>query len=83
MFPMERVRGTINEHEFQTEDKFFSVTVTMGFSCFSAESKLEDVIKQADLALYAGKKSRKNLVIQYTKQLETIHSIYVKTQWHQ
>lgn len=78
MVPMERVRKAVEAHEIKAGDKTFSVTVSMGFSVFLPDSRLEDVIKQADLALYAGKKSNKNLVVQYTKHLETIHSVYVK-----
>jgi len=75
MPPMERVRSDVESHQIIAGDKTFSATITMGFSCFYPDSKLEDVIKQADLALYAGKKSGKNLVIRYTKQLEAVHSI--------
>ncbi len=78
MIPMERVRIAVKSHEILAGDKTFNVTTTIGFSCFYPDSKLEEVIKQADLALYAGKKNQKNIVIQYTKQLEAIHSIYLK-----
>lgn len=78
MGAMERVRLTIENYVFTVKDKTFQLTVTIGVSTFMPDSRLEDVIKQADLALYAGKKNYKNIVIQYTKQLEAIHSIYLK-----
>lgn len=72
---MERVRLSVLNHIVQKGDIRFSVTVTLGFSSFGPESSLEDVLKQADLAMYAGKKRGKNIAVKYDKRLETVHSI--------
>jgi diguanylate cyclase (GGDEF)-like protein/PAS domain S-box-containing protein len=69
---MERVRQTIFTHRTVKDDISVSVTLTLGFSIFKADSKLEDILKQADLALYAGKKCGKNLAVCYKEELETI-----------
>jgi diguanylate cyclase (GGDEF)-like protein/PAS domain S-box-containing protein len=74
---MERVRQEVEQHKFINGETEIKVTVTLGASTYEPDSELENIIKQADLALYAGKKSGKNLAIEYTKQLEVIHSIYI------
>lgn len=72
---MERVRQNVMGHTICKDDISFQVTTTIGSSSFKPGSVLEDVIKQADLALYAGKKCGKNLSIKFEKHLEIIHSI--------
>lgn len=77
MMLLERVRQLVETHKFIKEDSEIVISVSLGASTFYADSELEKVIKQADLALYAAKKSGKNIAIKYTKQLEVIHSIYI------
>jgi diguanylate cyclase (GGDEF)-like protein len=74
---MERVRQGVMYHRFIKGDVELNVTVTLGAAGFVPEDNLETVIKHADLALYAGKKSGKNIAVEYKKQLEVIHSIYI------
>lgn len=74
---MERVRQFVCSKPVVKGDTEVKVSVTLGFSTFYPDSDLEKVIKQADLALYAGKKSGKNLAVSYTKQLEIIHSVQI------
>jgi diguanylate cyclase (GGDEF)-like protein/PAS domain S-box-containing protein len=73
---MDRVRQYVMGHTIRKDNISFQVTTTIGSSSFKPGSILEDVIKQADLALYAGKKSGKNLSVKFEKQLEIIHSIH-------
>ncbi len=74
---MERVRQAVLNHTAQKGDLSLKITITLGFSTFYPDSNLEVVVKQADLALYAGKKSGKNLAVCYRKELETIHSVKI------
>ncbi len=74
---MERVRQFVCSKPVVKGDTEVKVSVTLGFSTFYPDSDIEKVIKQADLALYAGKKSGKNLAVSYTKQLEVIHSVQI------
>jgi diguanylate cyclase len=74
---MERVRQAVMAHRIIKGDLEINVTITLGATSFEPEDSLEKVIKQADLALYAGKKSGKNIAVEYKKQLEVIHSIYI------
>ncbi|MBM4399702.1 MAG: GGDEF domain-containing protein [Candidatus Cloacimonetes bacterium] len=71
---MERVRQFVMSHKVQKDDLTFSVTITLGFSVFNPGCIIEEVVKQADIALYAGKKSGKNIAVAYTKGLEAINS---------
>jgi len=75
MLYMERIRQQIIEHKIQKDEKDFSVTITIGISSFQPGDNLDEIVKQADLALYAGKKSGKNIAVKYDKKLEIIHSI--------
>jgi diguanylate cyclase (GGDEF)-like protein/PAS domain S-box-containing protein len=75
MVLMERIRQYVMNHVIKNDELEFSVTVTLGFSTFLPGNLLEEVLKQADLALYAGKKSGKNIAIRYTKELKVIQSI--------
>lgn len=72
---MERVRQSVISHRVLKDDKVITITLTLGFSTFYIDSNLDEIIKQADLALYAGKKSGKNLAVCYTKKLESIFTI--------
>jgi len=72
---MERVRQTVADSKVLRNGETISFTMTLGFSTFTPDSDLEEVVRQADLALYAGKKSGKNLAVCYRKELEVIHSI--------
>jgi diguanylate cyclase (GGDEF)-like protein/PAS domain S-box-containing protein len=74
---MERVRQNVMNHIIDQNGVVLKLTITLGYSTFFADSVLVDVIKHADLALYAGKKSGKNLAVSYRKELETIHSVQI------
>ncbi len=82
MVLMERVRQFVMHHTLRQEDNEFSVTVTLGFSPFMPGNSVDDIVKQADLALYAGKKSGKNLAIRYEKNLKIIHSLKTESPRH-
>jgi diguanylate cyclase (GGDEF)-like protein/PAS domain S-box-containing protein len=72
---MERVRQFVMAHKFEHGSTVINATITLGFSSFLPGNDLTDIIKQADIALYAGKKSGRNIAVAYSKGLEAIHSI--------
>lgn len=72
---MERVRQFVMGHEFTKDDTTIKSTMTLGFSSFMPGNDLQDIIKQADIALYAGKKSGRNIAVAYSPGLEAIHKI--------
>lgn len=72
---MDRVRQYVMGHTVRKDDIAFQVTTTIGSSACKPGDSWEDIVKQADLALYAGKKSGKNLSIKFEKHLEIIHSL--------
>jgi diguanylate cyclase (GGDEF)-like protein/PAS domain S-box-containing protein len=74
---MERIRQFVQNHVTRLGDVSLSVTMTFGCSAYLPGNDLDQVIKQADLALYAGKKDpNKNLAVKFEKHLEIIHSIH-------
>lgn len=57
----ERIRSVICEHEFQFSEK--PVTVSIGVSDRSKHESLDQMLQQADTALYMAKNSGKNQVV--------------------
>jgi diguanylate cyclase (GGDEF)-like protein len=63
----ERLRTTISELRFDGEPAAVRVTVTIGVSEVPAqEAELEPVLDRADAALYEGKRSGRNVVVDAT-----------------
>ena len=58
-----KIRRRIAEHSFVYRDNVIPVTMTFGVSIFDKLMNIESCIKQADMALYEGKKQGKNQVI--------------------
>ena len=57
----ERIRKSIAKYEFQMLDK--GVTVSLGVAERSENESLDQMLYQADTALYAAKESGKNCVV--------------------
>lgn len=66
---MERVREGIEQSIIDFGETEIKVTVSIGLSSFEAGKSLEDLISQADEALYAAKLKGRNQVIAYTSRL--------------
>lgn len=64
----ERIRKKIEEHEFRAYDEKLKITVSAGVSVYPADAQdAKTLIDKADAALYAAKKSGKNVVCEYKK----------------
>jgi len=60
----EKLRGAIENQEMVFGEYKFNVTMTFGVSVFESELGIEKSIKKADDALYEGKQSGRNKVVQ-------------------
>ena len=62
----ERIRSTINEHDFEYKDQHLHVTISGGISVFDAETNLvnspNEFVNQADQGLYMSKNNGRNRV---------------------
>ena len=61
----ERIRSTIANKPFVCGDISLNLSITIGFSYTHGDRSLQEIIKEADLALYRGKHSGKNRVVCY------------------
>lgn len=62
----ERIRKKIEENTFNAYDEKLKITVSTGLSVYPEDaSDLDDIIENADKALYAAKNSGKNIVCEY------------------
>lgn len=59
----ERIRKRIQNHTFYYEEMPFTLTMTFGVSSFKGDHNIKEMIKEADLALYAGKDLGRNRVV--------------------
>ncbi len=68
----ERLRKSVEGHTIVFDNTKLSVTISMGISCFSnlASDTPDLLIKRADSALYTAKRTGKNKVVIYEKDLE-------------
>lgn len=65
----ERLRKKMEEHVFKAYDEKLNITVSAGMSMYPRDSAdADELIEKADAALYAAKKSGKNLVCEYKKE---------------
>ena len=66
MVVAERIRSTINEHDFVYNDQHLHVTISGGISVFDAETNLvsspNEFVNQADQGLYMSKNNGRNRV---------------------
>lgn len=67
MIPAERCRQRIADSAFPMppEDRQVSVTVSVGIAGYRDGDTVDDVIRRADLAMYAAKSSGRNRVVDY------------------
>lgn len=59
----EKIRKAVAEERFHREGQDFSITMTFGLSQHQIDHSIEDCLKLADIALYKGKESGRNLVM--------------------
>ncbi len=66
----ERIRHAVNEHSFQDGEQQTRLTVSMGIACYPEHAhNAQELISQADKAMYDGKKCGKNQVRSAWKNL--------------
>lgn len=72
MVVAERIRSTINEHDFVYNDQHLHVTISGGISVFDAETNLvsspNEFVNQADQGLYISKNNGRNRVTYFDPQ---------------
>lgn len=61
----EKIRKQIDKKIFKFNDNVLPVTMTFGLCTFSKDLTIDECISNADKALYEGKKTGKNRVVQY------------------
>ncbi len=67
----ERIRKQFEQKQFKVNDKYISTTVSGGISTFREEIEdIDQLIKEADIALYKAKKEGKNRIVIYSKEME-------------
>jgi len=65
MIVIERIRAAVEDAEIRCGDQLLKVTITIGLSFHMGDEKGRDMLNEADLALYRGKKTGKNQVLCY------------------
>jgi diguanylate cyclase (GGDEF)-like protein len=65
-FLSEKIRNSIENHTFLCGKKELKITMTFGICTRSRDTEVEDLIKQADIALYTGKERGRNCSIRYS-----------------
>ncbi len=67
----ERIRKQFSQKKFKVNDKYISTTVSGGISTYREEIEdIDQMIKEADIALYEAKKTGKNKIIIYKEGME-------------
>ncbi len=61
-----KLKQIIGDTTYEYQSKELSITMTFGVSSYSSEKEVEELIKEADLALYRGKEAGRNRVITYS-----------------
>ncbi|PIU18164.1 MAG: hypothetical protein COT16_03135 [Elusimicrobia bacterium CG08_land_8_20_14_0_20_44_26] len=62
----ENIRNAVKKEKFYFEGKSAGVTVTTGVSFFPKSSDAEKIVKNADAALYEGKRKGRNIVVSFS-----------------
>ena len=60
---IDRIRETIEKHDFDYDNKKLKSTVTIGVAKYDNYASIDDWIKIADEKLYKGKQSGKNQTV--------------------
>jgi diguanylate cyclase (GGDEF)-like protein len=63
----EKVRRKIEEHHFDCQSVCIKATMTLGIALYQEGLSLDEVVKQADVAVYNGKNNGRNQVYHFEK----------------
>lgn len=69
---VERIRNKIQNTIIKVDDKMFKVTMTFGLSSYNAQKEYEEVIEEADKALYDGKANGRNQTLIYKSKQKSM-----------
>lgn len=58
----EKIRAAVEAHTFRYQDKELNLTITIGLSCFRVDESLDTCVRNADEALYRGKRAGRNRI---------------------
>ena len=68
MLVAQRIRKKIEETVFKAYDEKLNITISIGIAVYPKDGeKMKDLVERSDRALYAAKKSGKNVVCEYKK----------------
>ncbi|MFQ3544900.1 diguanylate cyclase [Halobacillus rhizosphaerae] len=79
---MNEVLQSFKNIQHHAKGEHFRISFTCGVTEFNAEEKVEDLILQADLALYKGKRAGKGQVNQYNPELDSYLETGTEDQVH-
>jgi diguanylate cyclase (GGDEF)-like protein/PAS domain S-box-containing protein len=72
----ERIRKAITNAVFETSSTVISVTVCVGVATYVSEmSSIDDLLRNADVALYGAKHGGRNRVMKYDSDIDRTHDI--------
>lgn len=73
-FNVEQLAERFRAHVEQATPEIYPVTVSVGVSVYSADMTAEEIIKQADDAMYSAKRQGKNRVVSYGDHQISTHT---------
>lgn len=68
----ERIRSRLDDNAFLCNGNSFRIGITIGFSYHHGQIDVDEIIREADRALYLGKRNGKNQVVCYQEDCENL-----------
>ena len=69
---VERIRNKIQNTIIKVDDNMFNVTMTFGLSSYNIQKEYDEVIEEADRALYVGKENGRNQTLIYKSKQKSM-----------
>lgn len=69
---VERIRNKIQNTIIKVDDNMFNVTMTFGLSSYNIQKEYDEVIEEADKALYTGKENGRNQTLIYKSKQKSM-----------
>ncbi|AQA19489.1 hypothetical protein BST95_15850 [Halioglobus japonicus] len=76
----ERIRTTIGDHPLQVDGQRIAITISLGVACHDGEIDLDQLIQEADQAMYLAKQGGRNQVASVVNKPVRISSTAVREQ---
>jgi len=61
----EKIRQSLEDADYIYQDQLLKLTMTLGIAVYKEGMTIDEVIKNADIAIYNGKKAGRNQVVQF------------------